>query len=213
MCVIVRGRKRVAGGEGWTWWLQVVVGVANFPDTLDQSLRMISVTIHRSYRSDSATRLQTARPAVRMPRIYILTAELRRCVASRPVIGWLLPPWQLHTYNRWLWRRQRQSGHITAVVFQMHVGDNYFQCYRLHYPRWPARYIISVEPARWASTFVYNTMGVTQRVARVRLRQRRPKNRVLLLPLFLHCESKKQDTKLLPITSPNINRFLHFFYC
>jgi len=27
----------------------------------------------------------------------------------------------------------------------------------------------------------------------------------------LYCESKKQDTKLLPITSPNVNRFLKFF--
>jgi len=27
----------------------------------------------------------------------------------------------------------------------------------------------------------------------------------------IHRESKKQDTKLLPITSPNINRFLYFF--
>jgi len=26
----------------------------------------------------------------------------------------------------------------------------------------------------------------------------------------LHCESKKQDTKLLPTTSPNINRFSVF---
>ena len=28
----------------------------------------------------------------------------------------------------------------------------------------------------------------------------------------IHCESKKQETKLLPITSPNINRFLNFFF-
>jgi len=28
----------------------------------------------------------------------------------------------------------------------------------------------------------------------------------------LHCESKKQDTKLLPMTSPNINRFSNFFH-
>jgi len=27
------------------------------------------------------------------------------------------------------------------------------------------------------------------------------------------CESKKQETKLLPITSPNINRFSKFFHC
>jgi len=31
------------------------------------------------------------------------------------------------------------------------------------------------------------------------------------LKLFVHCESKKQDTKILPITSPNINRFSNFF--
>jgi len=31
--------------------------------------------------------------------------------------------------------------------------------------------------------------------------------------LRLHRQSKKQDTKLLPITSPNINRFSKFFHC
>jgi len=31
--------------------------------------------------------------------------------------------------------------------------------------------------------------------------------------LELHCESKKQDTKLLFISSPNIDRFLKFFLC
>ena len=33
-----------------------------------------------------------------------------------------------------------------------------------------------------------------------------------LLPAFgsLHCELKKPDTKFLPITSPNINRFLNY---
>ena len=30
--------------------------------------------------------------------------------------------------------------------------------------------------------------------------------------LILHCESKKQDTKLLPITSPNVNRSSKFFH-
>jgi len=29
----------------------------------------------------------------------------------------------------------------------------------------------------------------------------------------LHRESKKQDTELLPITSPNIGRFSKFFHC
>jgi len=28
----------------------------------------------------------------------------------------------------------------------------------------------------------------------------------------IHCVSKKQDTKLLPITSPNVNRFSKFFH-
>ena len=28
----------------------------------------------------------------------------------------------------------------------------------------------------------------------------------------LHCVSKKQDTKLLPVTSPNVNRFSKFFH-
>jgi len=29
---------------------------------------------------------------------------------------------------------------------------------------------------------------------------------------YLHCESKKQDTQVLPITSPNIDRFSKFFH-
>jgi len=29
---------------------------------------------------------------------------------------------------------------------------------------------------------------------------------------YLHCVSKKQDTKFLPITSPNVNRFSKFFH-
>jgi len=34
----------------------------------------------------------------------------------------------------------------------------------------------------------------------------------LLLPLLLYTVSQKNDTKLLPITSPNINRFSKFFH-
>ena len=30
--------------------------------------------------------------------------------------------------------------------------------------------------------------------------------------MYVHCVSKKQDTKLLPITSPNVNRFSKFFH-
>jgi len=37
-------------------------------------------------------------------------------------------PWQLHAYNRRVWRRP-------TVVFQVHTGDNCLHCYRLHYPR------------------------------------------------------------------------------
>ena len=33
-----------------------------------------------------------------------------------------------------------------------------------------------------------------------------------LIVLYIHCVSKKQDTKLLPITSPNVNRFSKFFH-
>jgi len=29
---------------------------------------------------------------------------------------------------------------------------------------------------------------------------------------YIHCVSKKQDTKLLPITFPNVNRFSKFFH-
>jgi len=32
------------------------------------------------------------------------------------------------------------------------------------------------------------------------------------LSIDIHCVSKKQDTKLLPITSPNVNRFSKFFH-
>jgi len=31
--------------------------------------------------------------------------------------------------------------------------------------------------------------------------------------IHIHCVSKKQDTKLLPITSPDVNRFSKFFHC
>ena len=31
--------------------------------------------------------------------------------------------------------------------------------------------------------------------------------------LFIHCESKKQDTILVSVTLPNINRFSKFFHC
>ena len=34
----------------------------------------------------------------------------------------------------------------------------------------------------------------------------------LVMHTFIHCVSKKQDTKLLPITSPNVNRFSKFFH-
>ena len=30
--------------------------------------------------------------------------------------------------------------------------------------------------------------------------------------VYIHCVSKKQDTKLLPITSPDVNRFSKFFH-
>ena len=32
------------------------------------------------------------------------------------------------------------------------------------------------------------------------------------LATIIHCVSKKQDTELLPITSPNVNRFSKFFH-
>jgi len=36
---------------------------------------------------------------------------------------------------------------------------------------------------------------------------------LFFLPLFLHCESKKQDIVVLSITSRNVYRFLKFFRC
>jgi len=39
-------------------------------------------------------------------------------------------------------------------------------------------------------------------------------NSLIIIPfVVIHCESKEQDTKLLPITLPNINRFSEFFHC
>ena len=35
---------------------------------------------------------------------------------------------------------------------------------------------------------------------------------VVVVVVVVHSESKKQDTKLLPITSPNVNRFPKFFH-
>jgi len=59
---------------------------------------------------------------------------LNRCVAGvccKSARHWLTAaPQQLHTDNRWVWRRP--SGHMTAVVFHMHSGDNCWHCYRLH---------------------------------------------------------------------------------
>jgi len=43
------------------------------------------------------------------------------CMAARPRLTAAPPPRQLHTDNRW---SGQPSGHITAVVFQMHAGDN-----------------------------------------------------------------------------------------
>ena len=39
-----------------------------------------------------------------------------------------------------------------------------------------------------------------------------PAAKILSSNPLLHCVSKKQDTKLLPITSPNVNRFSKFFH-
>jgi len=63
------------------------------------------------------------------------------------------PLQQLHGDNRWAWRRPRPSGYITAVVFQIHAGDNCWHCFRLHYPRLPAQYIIIVKPSRSEATW------------------------------------------------------------
>jgi len=72
-----------------------------------------------------------------------------RRVASRPVIGWRLPSQQLHTDNRWVWRRP--SGHMTAAVFHMHAGDNCWHCYRLRYPRRPYHDEREAGAERWYS--------------------------------------------------------------
>jgi len=66
---------------------------------------------------------------------------LLRCVASRPVAGWLLSPTALAT------------PHVTAAVFQTHASDYCRHCYRLRYSRRPVRCIISVKPARSEATW------------------------------------------------------------
>jgi len=111
-------------------------------------------------------------PETRSVRIYISTVVLIGCVASRPVIGchWslsldgcsLATPHRSYDlmalyksayyyYYYGVWRRPRTSGHIPAVVFQMHASENCY-CYRLHYPRRSVRYIISVKLARSEAT-------------------------------------------------------------
>jgi len=92
-------------------------------------------------------------PETRSVRIYISTVVLIGCVASRPVIGWRLFPSNSTqtTDGCGVWRRPRTSGHIPAVVFQMHASENCY-CYRLHYPRRSVRYIISVKLARSEAT-------------------------------------------------------------
>jgi len=69
----------------------------------------------------------------------------------RPALSWLsdlplCPSNSAHRDNRRMSRRQN----MTAVVFQTHAekiaGNNCWHCYRLHYPRRPAQYIIGVKP-------------------------------------------------------------------
>jgi len=48
---------------------------------------------------------------------------------------------------------------------------------------------------------------VNQHLTELKLQQQQQEQ-----PLLLHCVSKKQDNKLLPITSPNVNRFSKFFH-
>jgi len=50
--------------------------------------------------------------------------------------------------------QRRPSRHMTAVVFQMHAGDNCWHCYRtLHCQRRPAQYIVGVKPAQSEATW------------------------------------------------------------
>jgi len=59
--------------------------------------------------------------------VYIYNRFNRRVatVCCKSARHWLTAaPYQLHDDNRWVWRRPRPAGHMTAVVFQMNAGDN-----------------------------------------------------------------------------------------
>jgi len=79
--------------------------------------------------------------------IYILTVVLLGCVASRSVIGWRLPPsnsTQITDVALTTAIRTSDSCYVSDAP----AGDNCWHCYRLHYPRRTAQYIVGVEPAR-----------------------------------------------------------------
>ena len=67
---------------------------------------------------------------------------LLRCVASRPVTGWRLPP-----SNSTQITDGCGVGHGHRDIWQL-LCFRWWHCYRLHYSRRPAQYIISVKPAR-----------------------------------------------------------------
>ena len=65
-------------------------------------------------------------------RHMLQASELPKCakpLCCKSVRDWLTAlRWRLHTDNRWVW--PRSSGHMTAVAFQMHAGDDRPNIYR-----------------------------------------------------------------------------------
>jgi len=88
---------------------------------------------------------------------YTLILYLNRCVARmccKSVRHWLTAaPQQLHTDNRWVWHIGHRDIQLLCFRCTQSACDNCRHRYRLHYPRRPAQYIISVKPERSEATW------------------------------------------------------------
>ena len=72
-----------------------------------------------------------------------------------------------------------------------------------HHPSPPHSFIPGLKPSCIANHSKRNLPVLQEKVAFRSISYERS---------ILHCVSKKQDTRLLPITSPNVNRFSKFFH-
>jgi len=63
-----------------------------------------------------------------------------------------------------------------------------------------------------SNTRVWSVKETIQRVAAVGVSDMHSISGDFIIIVLIHRESKKQDTKLLPTTSPNVNQFSKFFY-